>query len=523
MTNHRMHSSAILRTACLLGTSALAAQPPIDVPTQFPEIQMAIDAAVRGQTVRVLVRPNGLGGQVGYPEHFVMKSGVSVLGVRHAVLGKPIVAAHRPETPIVRFPDPTIGRDTSLQGLKLINGAAERGAAIHISDNASPTILGNTITYQHAIYGAGLYAGAGASPRIERNIFEGCEAERSGGGIFLSRPGSGASIVRNVFDQNQAGSHGAGVCVFYGRATLWGNEFLGNRAERYGGGLFVYRTILTASFNRFADNVAGVDAAPGYGGGAALVFVTRTYFARNQFKENRADRGGGLYLLACELRARHLTFHGNRADLEGGGIAVMGSSGGPVSIEACDFRRNVAGTSPLTGAGGGILINSRQPATVVNCVFYRNVAAYAESSGCGIRIVSNPAPVVVNNTLVENVFPNGMLGSGLAIGSWGACWVVNNWFADHGVHVSRDHAAMPVALRHNRYTSNNLGQLNMHATDAVARPRFARPGVDFHCLPGDPGENQGLTGPAWVPSRDIDGQARSLFRVDIGADEIAVR
>jgi hypothetical protein len=58
---------------------------------------------------------------------------------------------------------------------------------------------------------------------------------------------------------------------------------------------------------------------------------------------------------------------------------------------------------------------------------------------------------------------------------------------------------------------------------AVAAPSFVAPGVDFHIRPRDPGRDRGLSGPAWVPGTDLDGQARPAFGVDIGADELDQR
>ena len=515
--------SVFLSATCFLGNTTVMAQPPLEVPAQFVTIQDAIAAALPGQSVRVSVQPNGRGGQIEYSGNIVMRKGVSVIGVRDARLGLPAFMCTNQAQPTVSFLDAEMGRETRLEGLRIRNGTADRGAGIFITGEASPTIANNEILYQRSIHGAGIFADRGSSPRIYNNLFHECRAQRYGGAVFLNRPARSTSVSNNKFIGNVAELYGAGVCCLYGSMSLWGNKFYTNTAGARGGGIFVYRSSLVASRNIFQGNAANPLLTVGYGGGAFLAYLTRPYFSRNEFRSNVADHGGGLCIYSCELTARNLTLHGNRADIGGGGVEIMGFGGGAVTIEASDFRTNRAGTSLHTGVGGGLLINNRQPVTIMNCLFIANIAGYGDASGCGSRIESNPKAIVVNNTLVGNHHTNGMQGSGLSTNSNGPCAVVNNWFADHMVHVSRDQRALPVILRNNRYTSNSLGQLVMHPTDAVGIPLFVRPGVDFHCLPGDPGENQGMVGPAWIPTWDMDGQRRSWVAVDIGAYEIAAK
>jgi hypothetical protein len=79
---------------------------------------------------------------------------------------------------------------------------------------------------------------------------------------------------------------------------------------------------------------------------------------------------------------------------------------------------------------------------------------------------------------------------------------------------------VPVTLRTNLYTSNDLGNLVLDPTDGIDLPLFVNPGVDFHILAGDPGINQGSSWLPGVPNWDMDGQWRHWALIDIGADEL---
>jgi len=498
---------ALLASTLLLSAPAWADD--LFVPGQFGVIQDAIDAAQPGD--RVLVQQ--VAGD--YAENLIMRAGVSVIGVGDQM---PTIANPGGGLPTVSFPDPNTGRETLLSGLRLINGVSGLGAGVLLSMGASPTISDNLIEYQQSQWGAGIFAMPHGDPLIEDNTIRLCEALKGGGGIFLFMPGPQAQVHNNLIEQNRTTLFGGGAILWGGTALLTYNSFEQNQSQGDGGGLWVKDTDLFAYGNDFEGNSAS--SVSGRGGGAYLRSLASDLLYHGAFRENVANEGGGLYLDDCTAAVRWVDFEDNRAQESGGGVFAGGWQGA-VTLSACDLRRNRAGEEMWLGEGGGIFCDGAIDLEVVNCVLYSNSAGYSWQSGSGIRVRSAELVLVVNNTLVENLVNDlPVPGSGLAIGAAADARVTNNWFAQHELHVVRDNVVVPVTLRTNLYSSNDLGNLVLDPTDGIDLPLFVNPGVDFHILPGDPGINRGSPWLQGVPSRDMDGQWRQWGKVDVGADEL---
>ena len=113
-----------------------------------------------------------------------------------------------------------------------------------------------------------------------------------------------AVITNNRFSNNTATEEGGGVYLWLrnGSALLSHNQFWENRAVT-GGGLFAAFRSVTVTFNLFARNTATGDATEGAGGGAAFYQTYETLIANNTFVQNAGGSpnqclGGGFTLRA---------------------------------------------------------------------------------------------------------------------------------------------------------------------------------------------------------------------------------
>lgn len=216
----------------------------LNVPTEFPTIQSAIDVALPGDTV--LVADGTYKGEGNRNLRFTGKSITvrSASGSESCIIdceGTPI----RPQRGFIF--DGFESQDAVLRGFTITGGATEPGAiadrfngAAILIQASSPTIRDCRFVNNHAgCWGGAVYAGdthptlsGNANPVIENCLFENNLADDEGGGFFSWGHSIGSSItIRNsVFVGNTANTGGGGLCSFGGtglvldHVTIVGNQ-----------------------------------------------------------------------------------------------------------------------------------------------------------------------------------------------------------------------------------------------------------------------------------------------------------
>jgi hypothetical protein len=163
-----------------------------------------------------------------------------------------------------------------------------------------------------------------ARARFERND----AAAGDGGALALSGSGSVFALLGALIAGNTATEGGAGASVASGDGVL----------------LFV-----ASLLNNTAASVGGAGLLVA-GGGGLNVTVTNSRLAGNRAL-GAGSAGGGLCCHACgAVRLEGGAFEGNSAGAYGGGAAVV-RAGGPVVVDGCEFRANIASPPPPPGGG----------------------------------------------------------------------------------------------------------------------------------------------------------------------------
>ena len=247
------------------------------VPSEYSDIQSAINAAVAGDTI--LVAPGT------YYENLVIDGKdlriVSEAGRDYTIIDGQSLA------PVVIFRG-AITRSSLLSGFQIINGRATfrdpvtgigigAGGGVRI-ERASPTVEYNYIESNIAQSGGGVFA-VGGSPLIRRNYIDGNSAvgtastAGSGGGVNLQTC-INPEVVENTISWNASGMGGGLTLAGFEDAYVAGNRIQNNYASASGGGLLVI------------GNAVGV---------ATIV--------QNLMTGNAASIAGGLYLAPTSARS----------------------------------------------------------------------------------------------------------------------------------------------------------------------------------------------------------------------------
>ena len=261
----------------------------LTVPTDYPTIQAAIDAAYNGDTVIVLD-----GTYTGTGNRDIDFCGKAIT----------VRSMNGPADCIVDCQSASLqemhrgfyfhnGEDNGsvLEGFTITNGFHGDGGGIRCQ-GASPIIRNNVITGNTAEDdgdgGGAISCFSGGSPVIANNVIVGNNGGVGGGGIRCFDVDA-PLIAGNVIAENVAGWGGGIVCDWCVSPTIVSNTITGNTAEHGSGG-----GLSTWGYATIVNNLIAGNTSNGEGGGIHCGEVSAPVITNNTMAGNTAVHGGGI-------------------------------------------------------------------------------------------------------------------------------------------------------------------------------------------------------------------------------------
>jgi predicted outer membrane repeat protein len=441
-----------------------------------------------------------------------------------------------------------VGASPTLTNCTFSGSWASIGGGMYNSEASAPTLTNNLFHGNSGNLGGGM-ANDNSSPVLTSCLFSGNSADgNSGGGMY--NDGSSPSLTGCTFEENSA-SEGGGMrnvadsaptlinCAFtrnsasyYGGGMDNGDAspiltdctFEGNTSQYQGGGMSNFLSAAVITNVTFTGNSASTDGGGIYNSSSAPTLTNAT------FLDNSATYGGGMYNTnSSSPTLDHTTFTRNQA-ADGGGVYNIDSSA-PV-LTNCTFSDNLA-----TWAGGGMQNISSSP-IINDCIFQGNSAGI---SGGGVNNTDSSWPILTNTLFWGNTAENGGGMHNYASLPWLVnCTFANNT-ASYGGAIRNYGGANPV-LTNAILWGNTPDQINgdlASVTYSDIQGGYSGTGNintdplfldittgDLHLSVYSPAIDMGNNSAAYLPTLDIDGDARILDGdfdgtaiVDMGVDE----
>lgn len=411
-----MLKSSSIALLALFGAAPFAAAGTLSVPSQYPTIQAAINAAVDGDLVDVAngtytENINFLGKQITVKGKGVNKSTILGSNGGSAVT----IASGETASALLTGFSIKLGTGTPISG-KLYGGG------IYIAGGSDPTIANCAIGFNTADFGAGLFIDVGSDPLIQDCLVANNVTGTSGlgGGIYIA--GNPILDGNRITENTATNGTGGGVYAVNTTTTFINNEFDKNHAF-YGGGLHVNGGTPSITDNLFEENT--VDRAPvnGEGAGLAIVNGATPWVSNNEVRLNKAHSGAGIYVYDAAPSIVTNLIHDNQASVNstgsfgyGGGMSLgkgrgtielneiyqnAGAMGGGVSTRSSTttlFCGNLIDhNSTGSGIGGGLYSKDSTPTLLAN-----TIAANSASKGGGLYVVGKSAPTVDTSIIYFN-------------------------------------------------------------------------------------------------------------------------
>jgi hypothetical protein len=322
---------SVLCAACALLVTELASASDRLVPSQYPTIQAAINAAVNGDVVQIAQ------GTYAGPIDFAGKA-IAVRGA--ADPNTVVISGGTWGSPIVRI---ATGESTTsiLEGVTITGGNSYRNGGGILIEGSSPTILNCRVIGNAAGvndnrgnsfggFGAGVYIQNG-SPVISNCLIAANTTYYNGsrgGGVFVS----GSSAVRFM------------AC------TISGNQMTGG-GNHSGAGIFVQGTSASA-MPVFEDCVISGNNLANGGEGSAMYLGSPASLARCKVSQSSTA------IAATQVFLRDCTFCGTNSTVSGP-FVDMGGNRFPQVCDGCVGDLNSDGK--IDGADLGILLSKWGP------------------------------------------------------------------------------------------------------------------------------------------------------------------
>ena len=307
-------------------------------------------------------------------------------------------------------PGPSDGQLTAIDGFEITGYSQAIQRDIYYSQRFDIT---NNFIHDNTCATDGL-AGAGfalnnVSGRISGNVIARNTCFRGGGGALNdSTNANSVEISANWIDSNAGNeptqSHGGGLYLFGNRIALTANEFTGNTATGWGGGLYV----------------------GAYTGGGQYTTATLSW---NVYRDNRAGIFGGGFF--CDDSAHCISDHEIYEKNCGGNVFV---DSGPATIATFDHLTSYQALEVGCGAPGtGVIINrdsaEHESYSFTNSIFWGDATASDFSASCSSGCDGVAVTVTYSDT--QSAYANG--GVAITFGA-GNLSSVDPLFVDPAAH-----------------------------------------------------------------------------------------
>ena len=302
------------------------------VPSQFPTIQRAIDAAVDGDVVRL---------QAGIYQPFAT---IDTLGKGITVQGE----VGPGSTPLV-----TIDGRNSISLIQCVTGEGPETLFENL-------IIKNGRSSQE---GGGMLITNGSSPTVYNCAFIDNVSDCHGGAVAIISPTAQASsspgFVQCIFEGNEAICHGGGVYADRGNSVFVYCDFKSNRAV-FGGGMYGLAGISTVVECGFECNDASAD-----GGGLHLGSIALANVSGCSFRFNSAfGTGAGIFFSSSSQSLENSWLCGNTPDQIQG---VFFDAGGNTVSTDCPPCPDANQDGIVNGADLALLLSNWGPCTTSPC------------------------------------------------------------------------------------------------------------------------------------------------------------
>lgn len=357
----------VLTGTVFFSTDIHAAGNTLRVPSQYPTIQAAVNAAQNGDTI--MLAPGTYNtSTINITKYItITSSGNSGNTTIQVQTQQPVLVWQN-----VPF---TGGIQAKLENVTINNGHSNQ------SGQAGGITLAN-----------------GADVQLSNVVIENSYSSTNGGGMIIYNSDPVLSSV--TFSNDNAAQLGGGALIVNSNPTVYNSIFSSNTANEAGGGLWVDNGSEPVIVNStFTSNAAHGGYGQGEGGAIGMRTGVGGVIEDSMFNGNGANYGGAI-------------------DLE--------TQGGAPQIIANTFTNNQASYNASdsgAGFGGAIAVYNGTDATIEGNVIYNN-NAYA--GGAGIVVAENASPTIEHNDIYNNYAHNND-GGGLYIANASAS-LTNNCF-----------------------------------------------------------------------------------------------
>ncbi|NEO85354.1 MAG: CHAT domain-containing protein [Spirulina sp. SIO3F2] len=307
------------------------------------------------------------------------------------------------------------GNVTLLNSTVSGNSSGNDGGGIYSEFDVSLT--NSTVSNNTAVdFGGGIFSDTG-NVTLTNSTVSGNSAGNDGGGIYGEFD---IMLTNSMVSNNVTLSDGGGIFSDNRNITLTNSTVSGNSAGNDGGGIYgefdITLTNSMVSDNSAGDDGGGLNSNNGNivlmnsivsgnlvaedGGGIDINYLGDIFLTNSTVSGNSAaEYGGGIYSRAESIVVTNSTISGNFAGLNGGGI----NSGNAVTLRNATIAFNRA-----NGDGGGVAVRGTHANQIVNTIIANNLDAGAQAPDISVNLSSS----TVRYNLIQNT--TGITGATIA-------------------------------------------------------------------------------------------------------------